>query len=233
VLNNGNILVCGGINGAGVKTASCEMYTTYVTNAWSNVASMITGRALHQAVLLSNGKVLVVGGIGLTGNVLTAAEIYDPVLNTWSSAGALSVARVGFSVSVMNNGDVMVVGGAGVSTATGSSTPTLSGLSSSLLTLERYDNTTATWSLTTRSGAALPALVSSRFQHAASVLASGDIFFSGGVNDPGTTPPLNSSSSTGSGPTSTGRSGSTRTHSHSAAVAIAIPCLAAMFIRLG
>ncbi len=52
--------------------------------AWTAQAPMSTGRVLHRAVKLANGKVLVVGGSSPTGDQRTA-EIYTPSTNTWAA----------------------------------------------------------------------------------------------------------------------------------------------------
>jgi hypothetical protein len=39
---------------------------------------MTDSRFSHSALLLKNGKVLLVGGIGLAGQKLATAELYDP-----------------------------------------------------------------------------------------------------------------------------------------------------------
>ncbi|WP_233612032.1 kelch repeat-containing protein [Corallococcus sp. AB045] len=57
--------------------------------AWYNTASMATARARHAAVLLPDGRLLVVNGVN-SGFVGTA-ETYDPATNTWSSAGPTSL----------------------------------------------------------------------------------------------------------------------------------------------
>ena len=53
---------------------------------------MGTARYAFSAVQLSNGKVLVGGGMGATG-VLSSAELYDPLAGTWSPTGQMRMAR--------------------------------------------------------------------------------------------------------------------------------------------
>jgi Galactose oxidase, central domain len=54
-----------------------------VPGTWTRGASMTTPRFGHSAVLLPDGKVLVVGG---TGDGITA-ELFDPVAGRWSATG--------------------------------------------------------------------------------------------------------------------------------------------------
>ena len=74
-LNNGMVLVTGGLGNAGVLT-SCELYNPS-TNSWTMTGNMTQPRFDQQIVLLNNGKVFVVGGdFGGTENNVT--ETYDP-----------------------------------------------------------------------------------------------------------------------------------------------------------
>jgi hypothetical protein len=58
----------------GSVSASAELYEL-TTDAWSTTGRMITGRWLHTATLLDNGKVLIAGG---DPGPLASAELYDP-----------------------------------------------------------------------------------------------------------------------------------------------------------
>lgn len=85
-LNNGKVLVAGGISGSqgGNMIASAELYDT-TTGTWSATGSLATARANHTTTLLNNGKVLVTGG-GSVGNgsagtphagaVISSSELY-------------------------------------------------------------------------------------------------------------------------------------------------------------
>ena len=83
-------------------------------------ATMQQARGIHSASLLSDGSVLVVGGLesrptaggsAWLFGALTQAEIYDPVSGTWSSAGSTSYGRSLHSATVLSDGTVMVTGG--------------------------------------------------------------------------------------------------------------------------
>ena len=45
--------------------------------------------AHHTATRLSNGKVLVVGGVDSKVNALSSAELYNPATETWTATGSL------------------------------------------------------------------------------------------------------------------------------------------------
>lgn len=85
ILPNGNIMAIGGGQAASVdpKTASCEIYDVK-TGTWSYTDSMHTGRIMHSAITLKNGKILVVGGD-------TSCELYDPSTNKWQYTDAPSL----------------------------------------------------------------------------------------------------------------------------------------------
>jgi len=86
-----------------------------VTNpSWISTGDLNTARHLHTATLLSDGKVLVVGGrngTGDTANTLDSAELYDPATGTWSVTGNLNWARSWHTATLLPNGKVLVAGG--------------------------------------------------------------------------------------------------------------------------
>ena len=92
---------------------------------------------MFQAVVLSNKKVLVSGGLGASGTVLAAAELYDPTTGAWSSHGSLSAARFAHSATLLKNGKVLVTGGC-----------TASDCSTDTAVSELYDPTSNSWSTT-------------------------------------------------------------------------------------
>ena len=59
------MLVAGGCNGSNVLS-SAELYNP-ATGTWTTTGSLNTARSYHTATLLTNGQVLVAGGIGTSG----------------------------------------------------------------------------------------------------------------------------------------------------------------------
>lgn len=99
----------------GDEASACPATTTSGLARWDVLAPMAHTRTQHSATLLTNGKVLVVGGLeGSVGSAVDVAnaELFDPCSNTWSSAGSLSHARNGHSAALLGDGRVLVVGGA-------------------------------------------------------------------------------------------------------------------------
>ena len=66
------------------------------------VAPMATPREEHSETRLSNGLVLVAGGVGTS-----LAELYDPATQTWSPTGSLSTARDGHTATLLPSGQVL------------------------------------------------------------------------------------------------------------------------------
>ena len=61
VLNNGQVLVTGGMDDGFFVINSSELYDPS-TGSWTTVNSMNIGRFCHTASVLTNGDVLVIGG---------------------------------------------------------------------------------------------------------------------------------------------------------------------------
>jgi hypothetical protein len=100
--------------------------------SWTALPSMTTPRYGAVTASLSDGRVLVAGGIDGSGNATASAEIYDPSTNAWSSASAMGSARAFAAAAPLSDDQVLVAGG----DVDGS--PSASA--------EIYDATTDTWS---------------------------------------------------------------------------------------
>ena len=122
LLNDGRVLICGGIDGGGLVTNGCELYDP-ATKTFSAAAAMATSRVLHAAVKLADGRVYVCGGstsvsgtdpvsqlLAMVSSATSSAEIYNPTNNTWSPAASLSSARTGHSAAILPDGRVLVAG---------------------------------------------------------------------------------------------------------------------------
>jgi N-acetylneuraminic acid mutarotase len=80
ILADGDVLVTGGASVGSPDPDpydSAELYDT-ATGAWIAVARMISPRTDHAAVLLSDGRVLVIGGSTRNGVPLASAELFTP-----------------------------------------------------------------------------------------------------------------------------------------------------------
>ena len=107
LLNDGTVLLAGGNNG-GPTTNKCTIFTG---TSWVATGLLNTARYGHSSILLSSGKVLVIGGRSNTGAYLTSCELYDPIAQTWSFANSLNIARQFFGAVSLPSGLIFVAGG--------------------------------------------------------------------------------------------------------------------------
>src|SRR5439155_26800054 len=74
--------------------------------------AMSVARHDHTATLLTNGTVLIAGGLDASNAVVASAEVYDPSTNGFSSVGDMRAARVGHTATLLSDSRVLVAGGA-------------------------------------------------------------------------------------------------------------------------
>ncbi len=105
VLHNGKVLVAGGSKGYTNPsiTAQAMLYDPN-TNTWTATGSMHTARAGHNAALLTDGKVIVIGGGA------KSTEVYDPITGIWT-VGAETRFPSHNGIALLQNGDILAVGG--------------------------------------------------------------------------------------------------------------------------
>jgi hypothetical protein len=83
--------------------------------AWSlvNVPPMQTARAVHQAVVLKDGRVFICGGCAAAGceSVQSSTELYDPATRTFRTGSPMITRRVSHAAVLLADGRVFVAGG--------------------------------------------------------------------------------------------------------------------------
>jgi hypothetical protein len=167
---HGDVLVAGG--GAGSLTAATGLASTELWDFrhMRRVAgpNMTTARALHLGVTLNDGRVLLIGGANASGVVQSSCEIYDPATNTFAATGSMATARVLHAACKLADGRVMVTGG------TSSLVDTTSAITNTLNSTEIWNPATGTWS-------AAAAIGGRRLAPALTLLSTGQILVSGGV----------------------------------------------------
>lgn len=167
-----------------------------VTHVWSNTGEMPFPPDHPSAALLSNGKVLVVGG--------NASQIFDPLLDTWSVTAPTPIPIA--SATLLKNGKVLVMGGTTLTDSalydpiadawsmTGSMLTAVSQYTTTLLqngkvlvtggvttanvpsaNAELYDPDTGTWSTTA-------GLAIARSGFSATLLQNGEVIVAGGYD---------------------------------------------------
>ncbi len=131
LLRDGRVLVVGGTDGSGIL-ADAEIFDP-LTNTWQLVrqlnpagglmldatGSFPTARQLHSATLLSDGRVLIAGGVGIERldasgapvmETLSSAFVFDPETNAFSSVGSLTSARAWHLGAAVGRGAVLAGG---------------------------------------------------------------------------------------------------------------------------
>ncbi|MCH8823277.1 MAG: DUF1929 domain-containing protein [Planctomycetes bacterium] len=108
----GKIIRIGG-DTDGVTESAVELIDfNEATPAWSTASSMNQARYDHQAVLLADGKVLVIGGLAPGGAPLKLAELYDPAANTWTNMEVMTFNRYHHAIALLlPDGKVLSAGG--------------------------------------------------------------------------------------------------------------------------
>ena len=132
---------------------------------WTATGSMNNARHRHSAVMLANGKVLIVGGTPTGASApLASAELYDPAAGTWATTGSMANPRVYHTATLLANGKVLVAGGYDGS--------------QSLASAELYDPATGTWTAT-------GSMTNPRPIHTATLLTNGKVLVAGGYGRAG------------------------------------------------
>lgn len=159
LLPNGKVLLVGWVFGTSIYDPASGSFTATPPPLYQhgNVAT---------ATLMSNGKVLVVGG----AQTPAAAELYDPSTNQFINTGQpLYPHGNGATATLLNDGRVLVVGGIA---APGLSSPSVPAATFNA-PAEIYDPQSGTFS-------AAGAMVANRNSHAATLLADGRVLITGG-----------------------------------------------------
>jgi len=110
LLNNGKVLFTGCAFPFG---STAELYDPSSGTFALTAGGMITPRCGHSVTSLPDGRVLIVGGVSASasGQVLTSAEIYDPVQDNFAPTGSLNLARVAAGAAALADGSVLVSAG--------------------------------------------------------------------------------------------------------------------------
>jgi hypothetical protein len=77
---------------------------------WRRTGSLNLGRGKHRAVLLDDGRVLVIGGVHRYRPTATC-ELFNPQTEQWIMAAPMHVQREGHTATLLPDGRVLVTGG--------------------------------------------------------------------------------------------------------------------------
>ena len=166
LLADGKVLVVGGIDTTASNTtvlSSAELYDPH-TGRWTATGSMHNARGSHVALLLSTGRVLVIGGWCNKEQtcILNSAELYDPHTGIWTPTSAMETARALPTATLLVDGRVLVAGGDSTCCQY-----------TAFASAELYDPRTASWSPTS-------SMHTSRYAHTATRLPNGSVLVVGG-----------------------------------------------------
>ncbi len=130
---------------------------------WRASATMAQARQWHASSVLKDGRVLVAGGTGASGQALATAELYDPATGKWTAVPSMNTARLsGHTATLLASGKVLVTGGmVNATDATNSA--------------EIFDPATLKWTAV----ATIP--TSNRAWHQVTLLLDGTVLLSGGM----------------------------------------------------
>jgi hypothetical protein len=102
--NYGKVLIVGSVD------TTAELYDP-TANTFSATGSLHHARTSPTATFLSTGKVLIVGGNSVSGDLV--AELYDPASGTFSDTGSTTTSRNGHTATLLLDGHVLITGGGG------------------------------------------------------------------------------------------------------------------------
>ena len=139
---------------------SYELYNP-LTKTFTLSGSMGTSRDGNAAVLLSNGTVLVAGGI-LGGSPLNSAVVFDPSNNSTIATGAMRAGRANYTATLLPTGKVLLAGGGDMGS-----------YQNALASAELYDPSTGIFTAT-------GSMSQGRTYHTATLLPNGKVLIVGG-----------------------------------------------------
>lgn len=112
-LPDGRIVVTGGydrpfVDGNTPRALNSVVIYDPATGLWTSASPMQGARARHAAVGLADGRILVLGGMGM--NPTSSVEVYDPRTDSWTALAPLAQPR--YDHSAVNDGaNIYVLGG--------------------------------------------------------------------------------------------------------------------------
>ncbi len=171
LLTDGTVLITGGVTTpmpgqSANPVASAELFDP-AADDFISVGDMSVPRAAHVAIILSDGRVLVAGGVSTDLHQTASADLYDPAKGAFSATGSMAFTREGAAGVRLPDGRVLVTGGGG--TAVGEV-----GASSVLSSAELYDPARGQFTPTAND------MPEPHFLHAIALLPSGKVLVAGG-----------------------------------------------------
>jgi hypothetical protein len=166
------VLVAGGFDSNGSVLSSAELYDP-TTGQWTYTGNLHSARYQAADATLLSGQVLICGGSDATGSPLATAEIYSPDTGVFSATDSLDTARAGHSASTLLVGKVLVAGGVGISTPSYPRQAEVFKTSGKkrVFNVGEFDTKGK--------------MITGRTAHTATLMANGQVLFTGGISDAG------------------------------------------------
>lgn len=163
LLNNGTVLIIGGHKDRRANMtvySSAELYNP-ASGKFELIGKMMVKRHKHDAVKLSDGRVLIAGGADERDSkgTYSSAELYDPVQSSFKQIGNMNMTRYKHNgtLILLPNGNVLIAGGAN--------------------NTEIYETASGKFEIVPGS------LGSKRLFSCATLLLNGDVLITGGYNE--------------------------------------------------
>lgn len=172
-LNDGRVLMAGGGTFAGTALDGFHLFDPQTGSFSATTGQMQSARAAHTATRLADGRVLLLGGADENGDVLATGDIWDPVTGLATPIPNMSAPRTQHSATLLNDGRVFVAGGL----ENFDLADPLAAIGSAMASTAIYDPGTNSWS----GGPNMPL---PRFGHGATILPSGRVLLTCGVEVP-------------------------------------------------
>ena len=128
---------------------------------WSQSGSLSTPTGSPMSTVLTNGEVLVGGGVTANGTITNVAELYNPKTQEFVPTASMNFDTVGATMTLLKSGNVLVAGGYSNN--------------GEMSQAEIYNPTSATWTT-------VGSLVSPTAYGQAVLLNNGDVMIMGGVD---------------------------------------------------
>lgn len=188
LLPSGQVLLAGGCMGrlCGQENPTSELWNP-TTGQWKTSGNLQTTATYGlspisaSAVLLASGKVLVAGGT----NYETIAQTFNPATGNWTLTAPMHAARESFTLITLTSGKILAAGGCDDYYC-----------QTILRTAEIYNPSTGVWTTTGN-------LTQARYDHSATLLGTGQVRITGGLNAAGTAATPNDTYNPSSGTWST------------------------------
>lgn len=113
LLPDGRVLLLGGFDGHGLPVADAFIASDRDgrTSKALLPSHLIVPRAGQSATVLPDGTVLVFGGVGRNGRIISQAELFDPTTATFSAISVPAVARAFHTATLLTDGSLVLIGG--------------------------------------------------------------------------------------------------------------------------